>query len=120
VDVKGELEPVVLVPRFTSFIGSGSFTTAPLNLEPYSRATITIWRGYMPGTASPTFKIYFEDSHDAETWTAFNPSGESPSAVTPAIVTCDLIRRWFRARVDLTGTNTGVTCWAVGLLEKRV
>lgn len=120
--MKGELEPVVLVPRYTSYIGSGSYTTAPLNLEPYSRVKITVWRGYMPGTGSPTFKMYFEDSHDAETWTAFNPSGEDPGAnpSTPGIVSCDLIRRWFRVRVELTGTSTGATCWAVGLLEKRV
>ena len=120
--MKGEQEPVVLVPRYTSFLGSGSFTTVPINLEPYSKVTISLWRGYMPGSGPPTFKFYFEDSHDAETWTPFDPSGTDPGAnpASPGSVSYDLIRRWFRVRVELTGSNTGVTCWAVGMLERRV
>jgi hypothetical protein len=118
--VKGEMVPVVLVPRFTGLVGSGSFTTTPIDLEPFARATITFWRGYQPGTDTLSFKMYFEDSHDAETWTAFNPSGTDPGAATAAIAGYDLIRRWFRVRIEITGTNTGATCWAVGLLESRV
>jgi len=117
--VKGTLVPVVLLPRYTGYLWADTFTTVPLNVEAYARGTITLWRGRMPGT-TPTFKAYFEDSHDAVTWTPFNASGEDPGAAAAMIVRFELARRWLRVKVVLTGTGTGVSCWAAGFLEERV
>ena len=118
--MKGELVPVVLVPRYTGYVGSGTYTTMPLNVEAFAKGTITLWRGRLPGTGSPTFTAYFEDSHDGVEWTPFDAGGEDPGADASAIVRFDLVRRWLRVRVVLTGSGTGASCWAVGMLERRV
>jgi hypothetical protein len=118
--MRGALVPVVLVPRYTSLVGSGTWTTIPLNVEEYCKGTITLWRGRMPGSGPPTFTAYFEDSHDGVDWTPFDAGGEDPGADASDIVRFDLVRRWLRVRIVLTGTNTGVSCWAAGLFEKRV
>ena len=117
--MNGALVPVVLLPRYSTYFGAGDFTTVPLNVEAYSKGTITLWRGRLLGT-TPAFKAYFEDSHDTVTWTPFNPSGEDPGNVSSMIVRFDLARRWLRVRIDLDGTQPAVTCWAVGTLELRV
>jgi hypothetical protein len=115
----GPLTPVALLPRFSSFLGSGSYLSVPMNVEGYAKGTMTVWRGQQPGTSSPSFNLFFEDSHDAVTWSSLNGSGTDPGASNSTIVRFDLARRWLRVRVELTGTDTGITCWAVGLLEQR-
>ena len=41
-------------------------------------------------------------------------------ASTEAQYTPTLKKRWFRAKVDVTGTDPVISCWAVGFLELRL
>ena len=116
--MKGTLVPVALVPRYSSFFGPESYSTAPMNVEAYCKGTMTLWRGPLPGT-TPTFLAYFEDSHDGLVWTPFNGSGEDPGENLAMVVRFDLQRRWLRVRVVLTGADSAVSCFAVGSLELR-
>jgi len=117
--MKGQLVPVALLPRYSSFFGAAAYATAPMNVEAYCKGTMTLWRGPLPGTSTPTFKAYFEDSHDGVVWTPFNPSGEDPGEDVAMVVRFDLQRRWLRVRVVLGGTDPAVSCFAVGNLELR-
>jgi len=114
--MKGMLDPVVLFPRYTTLIEAGTFATVGLNVEPYDKATITVWRGYAPSGGSCT--VFLEDSHDGVVWTSLNGAGEDPGANAATIIRVDLRRRWLRAKVVLT--TDGITCWAAGALERRV
>jgi hypothetical protein len=110
----GQAVPLVLIPRYTSYVGANTFTTVPLAVSDYEQAHVTFWRGRCPGS----FAAVFETSHDALVWT--NALG---TTTITAVDTSDrwdipLDRRWFRIRIAL-GT-TSITCWATGLLTRRL
>jgi hypothetical protein len=119
----GQLVPVVLLPRFTSFVGSGSFTTVPMNVEEYETGTVIFWRGKLVGgAASNPFTAYIEESHDAQLWV---PLG--PGAITTSDRSDDYLillkRRWLRVRVELaadTNSLAGISLWMAGSLVGRV
>ena len=121
--MKGALVPVVFLPRYTTLLEFDTFTTVPLDVQPYCRGAITLWRGPLPApSGSPTFEAMFEDSHDAVNWTEL---AAVPELATdqPMVVSFLLNRRWLRLRVALDAGGSpvpGVTCWAVGMLEERV
>lgn len=119
--MKGEQVPLVMIPRFTTYLGAGEFATAPLDVERFAAVVLTVWRGYLLGT-TPTFHLYLEASHDAPAdaadWVQLEDLGlNDDQSVT---VTHDLTRRWLRVRVVLGGTNPAVTCWASGGLDLRL
>lgn len=114
--MKGPLVPLVMIPRFTSYVGAGTFDTAPLDVERYARFVLRVWRGTALGT-SPAVTIRFQASHDGITWfdlatvSGFNAEGTVDEAIA---------WRWLRARVELTGTDPAFSCWAAGVLEERI
>lgn len=126
----GELVPLVMIPRFTTYTGESEFATAPLEVSRYDKAYVTLWRGPLVGGSGPppplgslaTFRAVFEASHDADTW--IEVSSAVTSFNTSSDFTVDLDRRWLRVLVSLTArTDTNVaaiTCWATGSLRLRV
>lgn len=116
----GELVPLVLIPRYTSFVGANEFTTTPFDAADFSTGSVRLWRGALLGTDSPTFLAFFETSNDKVVWTPQNPSGDDPGANSAMPITLALGRRWLRVRVVLTGTNPAVTCMCAGTLTRRV
>lgn len=122
----GELVPVVMLPRFTSYVGPSMYATVPMRVEQFEFANVIFWRGPLVGGAASTpFQAYFEESHDAVTWTATNSSVSQPvTAVNqsdPVMLT--FLKRWFRVRVDLRADAQGVVAislWMVGALSRRV
>ncbi|MGE0190458.1 MAG: hypothetical protein AB7T63_00305 [Planctomycetota bacterium] len=115
----GELVPLVLLPRFSSYVGDTTFTTIAMDVTDYQSAIINVWRGPMTGT-TPTYDISFQESTDQDNWTTCtNGTGGDPGANTEAQYTPTLAKRWFRAKIVLTGTDPAVSCWAVGFLELR-
>jgi hypothetical protein len=116
----GELVPLVLLPRYTTLAGASDFTTVGMDVSDYVGAQLGCWRGSLIGSGGPTFAIVFEESTDQDTWTTCNSgSGGDPGAGTEAVYRPEFVKRWFRARVTLSGTNVSVSCWAVGFLERR-
>jgi hypothetical protein len=115
----GNLTPLVMLPRYTTFSGANTFTTVGMDVTDYSKAILNVWRGAMNGS-SPTYAISFEESTDQETWaTCSGGSGGDPGANTEVQYTPTLAKRWFRVKVVLGGTQPVATCWAVGFLEQR-
>lgn len=117
--MKGTLEPIVLIPRFTSYAGAGDYTTVAMELREYVTATVTLWRGPLLGT-SPTFKFWFEYSRDGVTWAKEPVGGYDPGASAAMQISTGFPNRLFRIRVELGGTDPAVTCWCAGSIERRV
>jgi len=117
--MSGELVPLVLIPRYSSLTGAGTYTTIAMDVTDYQSAILNVWRGVLNG--SGTYAISFEESTDQNSWTdctggtAADPGQDIEDQYTPT-----LTKRWFRAKVVLTGSEpVSVTHWAVGFLELR-
>ena len=115
----GQLVPLVMAPRWTTYIGEGEFGTAPLDVSRYATAYLTFWRSAASGDS---FKAEFQTSHDAAQW--FNEIAAITTAGATDRLVIPLSRRWFRLLVTLEEDETfhyaAVTAWAVGSLELRV
>lgn len=122
----GQLVPVVMLPRITSCVGPGSFPTVPMDVEAYELATLTFWRGPLVGGAAvDPFKVYFEESHDATTWTAAFTTPIPPVTTANATGNFTVVfgKRWFRIRTELLADANGVVAismWMAGSLQLRV
>jgi hypothetical protein len=118
----GELVPVTLLPRFTSFVGAGTYATPPLQVEAFDLASLTFGRGpRVGGAAQDPFRTWLEGSHDAQAWTTL--AGPISSASTVTSVGTPLSCRWLRVKVQLQGDAgglVGITLWMSGGLRRRV
>ncbi len=117
---EGQLTPLVLLPRYTTYAGASVFVTIAMDVTEYQSALVNCWRGKLLGTA-PTIGMVFEESSDQVTWstctggTSFDPGEETEVQKTPTMT-----KRWFRIKVTLGGTSPAATCWVVGFLEQRI
>ena len=115
----GELVPLVLLPRYSSFIGAHVFTTIGMEVSNYSKAIVNVWRGNLTGSG-PTFDVKFEESVDQNNWTTCSGGGGGdPGADTETQYSPLLSKRWFRIKVTLAGTGPACSAWAIGFLEMR-
>lgn len=120
----GQLTPLILVPRFSSYMGAADFVSAPVDVTAYSDAYVTVWRGLLVGS-SPAFQFYVQTSTDAITWTDFDlrpgiAPWVDPGFDTALAISFPCMYRWIRAKVRLEGTSPAVTCWASGFVQNRV
>jgi hypothetical protein len=123
----GKLEPLVLLPRFSSFAGRSFYTTPPLEVAAFAQAVVTVWRGILgPSGGGGQVEFTFLESSDGVVWTACggtNASGD-PGEEAEYVARATLTKRWLRLRVNLTSAapqqnNLQLTCWAVGNLVRR-
>jgi hypothetical protein len=115
----GELVALVLIPRYSTYIGDTVFTTIAMDVTEFTKAIVNVWRGPLLGSA-PTYALSFEESTDQVTWTTCaNGTGGDPGEDTEDQYTPDLKKRWFRAKLVLAGAGAAVTTWAIGFLEMR-
>lgn len=118
----GELTPLVMLPRYTTYAGERSFTTIPMDVTEYSKVYLNVWRGPIVNAGgTPKFRITLEESTDQATWATVSgtTAGEEIADDVEEQIIGDLRRRWFRVKVALEGTMPIATCWAVGFLEGR-
>ena len=119
----GEYVPLVLVPRFTSYLGRMSFTTVALDVSAYGRVVVTAWRGPLVGDPAQgaSCVMEFQCSDDAQTWKQL--PGTSPLLDSGHdTVSASLRHRYLRVKVTLDKTpdpEVAITCWVVGHLELR-
>lgn len=125
----GQQIPLILVPRYTSYMGAGDYLSAPIDVTPYSEGSVTVWRGELlgGGPPPPSFKFYVQVSTDAKAWSDWplhvQGSNDYVDPGTDATILapfpCD--RRWIRARVVLGGgSSPAVSCWAAGFVVQRI
>jgi hypothetical protein len=123
----GELVPLVLLPRYTTYAGKitdSYFTTVGMDVTQFEYAIVNFWRGKIVGTAgTPEFTVWFEESTDQSVWsecTGSPPGGDDPGENTEVQWVLTLKKRWFRVRIQLGEADNVVSCWAVGFLEERL
>jgi hypothetical protein len=124
--VNGELTPLVLLPRYTTYVGASTagkeFVTIAMDVTDFQNAIVNSWRGKLIGS-SPTFALTFQESTDQVTWstcTGTNVSAYDPGEELEGQSVAALTKQWFRIKVVLGGTNPAGSCWAAGFLERRL
>lgn len=119
----GELTPLVLLPRYTTYAGASTFVTIAMDVTEFQSAITSCWRGKLLGTNTPTVAFTFQESSDQQNWTTCggsNVNGYDPGEETEGQSTATLTKQWFRIKVVLGGTTPAATCWVVGYLERRL
>ncbi len=118
--MSGRQVPIVIVPRFTTFVNNTPpYITLPLDVRAYSGANLVAWRGTLNGT-SPVFDIHFYESMDREDWTqCTGDEGGEIAATTETLFSINFTKKWFNVAINCTGTNASVTCWTQGFLIRR-
>jgi len=116
--VGSRVVPVVLIGRFSTYSGVGTFESLPVGVSEFDTAEISVWRGTMETGSSFVFKL--EASLDRETWTTLASGDPGEDTEVLHNVSLDALP-WLRAVVVLgqTGPFPVVMCWAVGQLIKR-
>ena len=57
----GQLVPMVLIPKFTSYFGASSFPSGPIEASQFGKGTLVVVRGPLLGT-SATMNVYIEEA----------------------------------------------------------
>ena len=120
----GELVPLVMIPRFTTYAATGTYSTIAMDVTEYQNAILNVWRGTAVGGGGSPYAIKFEESTDQVSWSvcSVTPSGGpnyDPGADSEAQYVAALKKRWFRVSVILGASGPVVMSWAVGFLEQR-
>ena len=122
--MKGQIVSATLLPRFTSYVGPGTYATAPMDVQEFVGGLVTFWRGPLVGGAnSNPFQAYFEESSDALAWTVMNPPGTINGVNDTDNFELEFTQRWLRVRVVLAADANGVVAlsmWLAGAIERRV
>ena len=119
----GELVPLVMIPRFTTYVGAGDYVTVPLRIDNYQSVKITVWRGKLVGdpVTGAGLSAIFQTSNDAEVWTDVSMTPVT-TADGSTLVEFATLERWLRLRLVLVEDANHIvalTLWAVGFLEVR-
>lgn len=105
-----EIRRIVLLPRFTTYSGSRTFYTEPLNVRAFAYANVAVWRGTGIGS-SPGFLLQMQESPDLAIWTSngasYSTSGETTQSHSFGF-------DWIRLAITLSGSDPAFTCWAAG------
>ena len=125
----GQLVPLVLLPRYTTYVGKPGtgagtigvayFSTIAMDVTQYSSAIISVWRGKLIGSPTPGITFTLQESMDQVSWTDLT-AGFDPGENIETETTVSLTKRWFRIIVLLGGADNACSCYAVGFLEERL
>lgn len=116
----GELVPLVMIPRFSTYCGNDVFSTIAMDVTEYQAAILNVWRN--TGVSTTTLTLQFQESTDGVVWsncTTVPAAPHTPAAGTETQYEVTLKKRWFRMTAQPNSASSVVTCWAVGFLEQR-
>jgi hypothetical protein len=128
--MNGTLVPLVMVPRYTGYLGANTFSTLPLDVSAYRKATLEYWRGELAGsqlTTPATWTAHFEEASEPDpiAWTALVTALTTVN--TTSLVELEFQRKYFRVRFVATAGSGGgasglvaITVFVAGNLERRV
>lgn len=116
--MSGRNVAVVIVPRFTTYVGGGTYETIPIPVSAYDGLVVSVWRGALIGTV-PTLSLGFLESNDLENWSACAGTVVPPGAGSEAQSSVSFTKAWFRMNTVLASADSGVTMWAQGFFTLR-
>jgi hypothetical protein len=112
-----DVQRIVLIPRYTSLVGPGTFYFPAVNVREFCHADVSFWRGNEFGIIG-VLQVRLEASPDLATWSelaSFTAAAGSEDC-EPVNLTMD----WLRPVVCVQGgTYPAFTCWSVGDFERR-
>ncbi len=111
--MRGPVQRIVLIPRFTAFYGPLIFKTVPLNVREFANVMLTVWRSTDFGAAGVGISVQPQQSADVENWHDVG-SPLTPSAGGESVAFLDLDLEWMRLAVNVSGGDLGLTAWSVG------
>ena len=117
----GEIVPLVMIPRFTTYVGEATFTTVALDVSEFGAVQLATWLGPLVGGAGASVDARLEASEDAEVWSALMPMVPAGTDAH-SVVHAGLPLRYLRAKLWMTADASDVaaiTCWSTGFLERR-
>jgi len=110
--------PIVLIPRFTSYVGGGIYDTLPIPISAYESLVLSFWMNTGVGTA-PTLSVSLLESNDLDRWEPCVGTPVTPVPGSEVQMTVTLSKAWFRFLVSLSPADAGFTVWAQGFLQLR-
>jgi hypothetical protein len=114
--VPGEVDKVILLPRYTTLVGKTDFITAPINVRPYAEANISFWRGNELGTVT-SLTVTVQESPDLTEWKSLQTF--STAADTEETKSASFTMDWIRLKVEIDGSEPSITCWCVAEFVRR-
>jgi hypothetical protein len=110
-------EKIVLIPRYTSFVGLGTFYLPPVRVRDFCSADISFWRGVAMGTGL-NLLVKIEESPDLSLWRDLATFGTT--AAVEFDESMEFTTDWIRAGVFVIGgTAVAFSAWMVGEFERR-
>lgn len=119
--MSGRNVPVVLIPRYTSYVGGGIYSTLPIPVSAYEGLVLSVWRGNMIGNPvpPPSMLISMHESNDLETWSLCGGTYPTPGADSEIQCNITFSKAWFRMSTILNTASSGGTMWAQGFFIMR-
>lgn len=112
--MEANVDRIILLPRFTSFAGEGTFLTAPLNVRQYGRAILYYAHVAALGASGTDVDVVVQQSPDLEIWADIgDPLGHDASEER------GFRFEWIRLKLVVTGLDPGFTGWCVGDFVRR-
>ena len=103
----------------TTFAGAGTYTTLPMDVTPFEKTVLHLWRGEYVGTGTSVL-LKVEESTDKEEWVeCFGGETFGLLEKTEETKEVDHAKRYLRLVVSLSGINAAVTLFALGHFVAR-
>jgi hypothetical protein len=109
---------IVLIPRYTSLVGTQPFYTPPLSVRAFQSVQLDAWRSRGLGATPPTYALRVQQSTDMDSWHDLGTSIDL-DADEEAVERLDFDLEWIRLVVQLAGTYPALSTFAVGDFEPR-
>lgn len=113
-----DVEKVILLPRYTSFAGPGTFLSAAINVREFEKVDASFWRGNEIGSLL-VLTVILQQSPNLEDWTTLATFITDPDQEN--VQGADLTMDWLRMLVEIQGggATPALTCWAVANFQRR-
>jgi len=112
--MEAAVDKMILLPRYTSFAGVGTFLTSAMNVRDYSHVNVTYVTVGALGSTPPTVTVYLQESPDLEIWNDIDADINDGNTDTR-----NFRFEWTRLKLVMTGADPGFTCWCVGDFVRR-
>lgn len=108
------VDRILLVPRYSSLAGAGTFYSAPILVRDYGQANFYFAKVAALGSPAALLEVVVEESPDLEIWESIG----SPLTLDAPDVR-EFRFEWIRMRMTVGGADPGVTCWCIGEFVRR-
>ena len=110
-------EFIVVFPRHTAFVGSGTVYSAPMDVRLFSGGVFTGWQGTGLGGPAAEVEYQMQMSGDLENWISLDVVDPPAESEESGLVAFEYA--WMRWKATIAGSDPGVMGWLVGEIVYR-